>query len=112
MAGMRFRAENSHRLPTSQVGCYLYHKSKNYYIAFGGIKEGIKMGGKVSFWAGSFFVVEEVVDQLRGTKEFVSTALAGLSIAGAFSAWSIFTLKDIGIITLSLTMSAQTGSPR
>lgn len=88
MAGLRFRAENSHRFPTTQVGWYLYHKSKNYHIALGGIKEGMKMGGKVSLWAGSFFVVEEVIDQLRGTKDFVSTAVAGLGIAGAFSAWS------------------------
>ena len=89
MAGMRFRAENSHRFPTTQTGWYLYHKTKNYHIALGGIKEGMKMGAKVSVWAGSFFMVEEVVDQLRETKDFVSTAVAGLSIAGAFSAWSM-----------------------
>ena len=88
MAGMRYRAENSHRFPTTQVGWYLYHKSKNYHIALGGIKEGMKMGAKVSLWAGSFFVVEEVIDRLRGTKDFVSTSVAGLGIAGVFSAWS------------------------
>lgn len=98
LAGMRFRAENAHRFPTSQVGWYLYHKSKNYHIAYGGIKEGIKMGAKVSLWAGSFFVVEEIVDQLRETKDFVSTAVAGLTIAGAFSTWSTSSLMRFGLL--------------
>lgn len=88
MAGMRFRAENSHRFPTSQTGWYLYHKSKNYHVMLGGIKEGIKMGLKVGVWAGSFFVIENYVDGQRGTKDFVSTAVAGLGVAGSFSLWS------------------------
>lgn len=50
------------------------------------------MGSKIAFWAGGFFLVEEAVDRLRGTKDFVSTVVAGLSISGAFSARStIFT---------------------
>jgi hypothetical protein len=28
-AGLRFRAENAHRLPQTPTGWYLYHKSKN-----------------------------------------------------------------------------------
>lgn len=89
MAGFRFRAENSHRLPTTSTGWFLYHKSKNYHTAFGGVKEGIKMGGKVSFWVGGFFMVEEAVDDLRGgRRDFLSTLVAGLSVAGGFSAWS------------------------
>ena len=87
-AGLRFRAENSHRFPTTSAGWYLYHKSKNYHAMLGGIKEGMKMGLKISFWAGSFFLIEEAVDQLRGTKDFLSTVVAGLSISGGFSAWS------------------------
>lgn len=50
------------------------------------------MGSKIAFWAGGFFLVEEAVDRLRGTKDFISTVVAGLSISGGFSAWStIFT---------------------
>jgi hypothetical protein len=89
-AGLRFRAENSHRFPTTSAGWYLYHKSKNYHIMLGGIKEGMKMGSKIAFWAGSFFLVEEAVDQMRGTKDFLSTVVAGLSISGGFSAWSTY----------------------
>ena len=92
-AGLRFRAENSHRFPTTSAGWYLYHKSKNYHIMLGGIKEGMKMGSKIAFWAGSFFLVEEAVDQMRGTKDFLSTVVAGLSISGGFSAWSTYPRK-------------------
>ncbi|MCJ1298252.1 hypothetical protein MMC08_001041 [Hypocenomyce scalaris] len=93
MAGFRFRAENSHRLPTSPTGWYLYHKSKNYHMALGGIKEGLKMGGKVGLWVGGFFTVEEAVDRFRGgRRDFFSTVIAGLSVAGGFSAWNRFPL--------------------
>ena len=93
-AGLRFRAENSHRFPTTSAGWYLYHKSKNYHAMLGGIKEGMKMGFQVSFWAGSFFLVEEAVDRLRGTKDFLSTVVAGLSISGGFSAWSTYSFRE------------------
>lgn len=85
MAGLRFRAENSHRFPTTAPGWYLYHKSKNYHMMLGGIKEGLKMGTKISLWTGSFFFVEEAVDRLRGKKDFLSTVVAGLTISGGFS---------------------------
>ena len=90
-AGMRFRAENAHRFPTTPTGWYLYHKSKNYHVALGGIKEGLKMGFKIGFWGGSFFAIEEAVDRWRGTKDFLSTVVAGMSIAAGFSGqpWSM-----------------------
>ena len=93
-AGLRFRAENSHRFPTTPTGWYLYHKSKNYHMMLGGIKEGMKMGTKVAFWGGSFFLIEEAVDYTRKTKDFLSTIVAGLSIAGGFSAWSKDSKED------------------
>ncbi len=90
MAGLRFRAENAHRQPHTTPGWYLYHKSKNYHVVYGGIIEGIKMSGRCALWAGTFFTVEEAVDHLRGRKDFVSSVIAGLGCAGAFSAWSKF----------------------
>jgi hypothetical protein len=89
VAGLRFRAENAHRLPTSPTGWYLYHKSKNYHMAFGGVKEGLKMGAKVSFWTIGFFYIEDMFDRYRGTKDFLNTVIASLSVAGAFSIWSM-----------------------
>ncbi|KAK0115508.1 hypothetical protein ONS95_000214 [Cadophora gregata] len=90
MAGFRFRAENAHRLPTTPTGWYLYHKSKNYNMALGGVKEGLKMGAKVSFWTAGFFSIEEMFDRYRGTKDFINTVIASLSIAGGFSLWNRF----------------------
>ncbi|CAG8979648.1 hypothetical protein HYALB_00011531 [Hymenoscyphus albidus] len=90
MAGFRFRAENAHRFPTSTTGWYLYHKSKNYHMAFGGVREGLKMGAKVSFWTTSFFAIEDLFDRYRGSKDFVNTVIASLSVAGTFSLWNRF----------------------
>jgi hypothetical protein len=57
-------------------------------MALGGVKEGFKMGAKVSFWTAAFFSVEEIFDRYRGTKDFVNTVIASLSVAGGFSLWS------------------------
>jgi len=91
VTGLRFRAENAHRLPTTPTGWYLYHKSKNYQMAFGGVIEGLKMGTKVSIWTAGFFSIENMFDEYRGTKDFLNTLLASLSVAGAFSVWSTHT---------------------
>jgi hypothetical protein len=92
-AGLRFRAEHAHKLPTSSTGWYLYHKSKNYHVMLGGVKEGLRMGTKLGFWVGGFFAVEEAIDQVRGgTPDFLSSVVAGLSVAGGFSAWNRFPL--------------------
>lgn len=108
--GLRFRAENAHRLPATQAGWYLYHKSKNYVAMLGGIKEGARMALRCSVWVGVFVASEEGVDRARGaasrvwsglkeneegeiedaSKDFVSTLFAGLGTAGLFSAWNRF----------------------
>lgn len=106
-AGYRFRAENAHRLPRSQTGWYLYHKSKNYNAMYGGAIEGLKMSAKVSFWAVLFLAMEEATDGFRQglarhtrgeqaadrvSKDFLSTVIAGMGTAGAFSLWNRFPL--------------------
>ena len=118
--GLRFRAENAHRLPTTQTGWYLYHKSKNYVAMLGGIKEGFRMAGRLGVWTLVFAGCEESVDRARfaaarfwtgrvrgmaglgldedeapevkSSKDFVSTVCAGLGTAGLFSAWNRFPL--------------------
>ncbi|CZT17547.1 uncharacterized protein RCC_03381 [Ramularia collo-cygni] len=64
-AGLVFRAENAHRLPTTQTGWFLYHKSKNYNMMLGGVVEGIKQSIRYSVWVGVFFGMEEGVDRGR-----------------------------------------------
>lgn len=105
-AALRFRAENSHRLPTTKRGWYLYHKSKNYYVTKESLKEGLRMARKLGFWTGLYFVTEEVIDRGRvgraylagdvdakGAKErrrkdVGSSVTAGLVTSAGFSAWS------------------------
>jgi hypothetical protein len=89
MAGFRFRAENAHRLPQTPVGWYFYHKSKNYHMAYGGVKEGVKMGFKVSAWVAAFSALEDFWDRIRGTKDFINTVMSSLTVAGGFSLWSM-----------------------
>lgn len=66
LAGLRFRAENAHRLPTSQAGWFFYHKSKNYNAMLGGLKEGLRMGGRLGVWVAAFVYTEEAIDRIRG----------------------------------------------
>lgn len=107
-SALRFRAENSHRLPSSERGWYLYHKSKNYYVAVQSFKEGVGMAGRLTVWAAVFYAVEEVVDRgrvgrvyiegrerfwradTRRRKDVLSTTTAGCATAGVFSVWSEF----------------------
>lgn len=96
--GYRFRAENAHRLPTTPTGWYLYHKSKNYQMAFGGVKEGLKMGARVSIWTAGFVSIEDMFDRYRGTKDFLNTVVASLSVAGMFSLWSTYAAHAIRIL--------------
>lgn len=101
-SGLRFRAENAHRLPHTPTGWFLYHKSKNYHMALGGIREGLKMGAKTSFWVATFFAVENGWDEVRGTRDFFNTVMASLSVAGGFSLWSelfLFFILASGCIT-------------
>jgi hypothetical protein len=94
-AGLRFRAENAHRLPQTPTGWYLYHKSKNYHMALGGVKEGLKMGVRISAWVAAFFYIEDCWDEVRGEKDFLNTVVAGLSVAGGFSLWSMLFLDRV-----------------
>lgn len=86
-AGLRFRAENSHRLPKSEQGWYLYHKTKNYQMMLHGIKGAVRTGSKLSFMVGGFFITEEVVDRLRERQDFLSTTIAGAGVGGLHSLW-------------------------
>lgn len=94
MAGLRFRAEHAHRLPTSTTGWYLYHKSKNYHLAFGGLKEGFKVGARLSVLSTAMFCAENLFDVYRGTKDVFSTVMASLAVAGGFSFWNRFSAAE------------------
>ncbi|CAK7202877.1 hypothetical protein SEUCBS139899_005604 [Sporothrix eucalyptigena] len=92
MAGLRFRAEHAHKLPMTTAGWYLYHKSKNYHVAYGGIREGLRMGARVSVWTTAMFGIETLFDRYRGTQDLANTVVACVTVAGAFSLWNRFPL--------------------
>ena len=85
MASLRFRAENSHRFPTTATGWYFYHRTKNYKCMLAAIKEAFKLGPRIPAWTIGFFFVEEAVDHWRGTRDCFSTVVAGLTISSIFS---------------------------
>ncbi|KAI5865768.1 hypothetical protein GGS23DRAFT_593943 [Durotheca rogersii] len=93
-AGLRFRAEHAHKLPTNTTGWYLYHKSKNYNMALAGLKEGIKVGAKLGLLSASMFCAENLFDVYRGKKDFLSTGMASLAVAGGFSFWNRFSAPE------------------
>lgn len=88
MAQLRFRAEHAHKMPTTTTDWYFYHKSKNYHAAQGGLKEGLKMSGKLGLWTTIFFSLEHTLDVYRGTADLLNTVIAGLTVSGGFSLWS------------------------
>jgi hypothetical protein len=61
----RYRAENTHRLPTTQTEWFLYQKSKKYHSMLDGVKEGTKFGSIYTGWATLFMVTKAIVDLSR-----------------------------------------------
>lgn len=100
IAADRYRAMNAHRLPATQAGWYLYHRSKSYHTALGGMTGGVKQGGIGCFWTMVYLLAEEGLDQARGRlfarkdedmrpgqRDFVNTTTAVLTTAGLYSRW-------------------------
>ncbi|KAK8099853.1 hypothetical protein PG999_010227 [Apiospora kogelbergensis] len=94
MAGLRFRAEHAHKLPDTTAGWYMYHKSKNYHLAFGGIKEGIKTGARMGVLTAAIFCAENLFDVYRGSKDLLNTVGASLAVAGGFSLLNRFSVPE------------------
>ncbi|KAK7443310.1 hypothetical protein Landi51_09093 [Colletotrichum acutatum] len=92
IAQLRFRAEHAHKMPTTTTGWYLYHKSKNYHTMYGGLREGLTMGARLSFWTLMAFGLESTIDRYRGQSDLISTVSASLTVAGTFSLWNRFSL--------------------
>jgi len=86
-AAHQFLAENSHRLPTSDAGWYLYHRAKNYRVVWRGIKGGFKYGLAGGASAFLYGFVEEAWDQgvRRGKVDALGSVVAGTTVAAAFA---------------------------
>ena len=90
--GLRFLAENAHRAPTTVKGWYLYKKTKNYRMMWGGLKAGgrdaLKLGSVGLTWAALEDGLERVGQQKFQGSEYVSEFRevgAGLGTALLFS---------------------------
>ncbi|ORY87086.1 hypothetical protein BCR37DRAFT_376472 [Protomyces lactucae-debilis] len=82
----QFLAENAHRLPRTHQGWYFYHKTKNYRVAFGAIKGGVRYACRAAGWTGLYVSSEALLDWARGgTMDAGNSALAALATAGLFS---------------------------
>jgi len=89
-ANLLFRAENAHRLPNTPTNWYLYHKTKNYKVSWAGIKEGVKMGTRMSLWVAGYFGLENALDLSWGRTDFLSSVVSSMVVAGGFSIRSEF----------------------
>lgn len=118
-AADRYRAMNAHRLPSTQAGWYLYHRSKSYHTTVGGVKEGVKFGTKLSLWASLFMLAEEGLDQARGRlfakkdedvatgqRDTANTVMAALTTVGLYSRWH---RMDVFATTKMASMSLKYG---
>lgn len=95
-AALRFRAENSHRLPTTTRGWTFYYRAKHAYVFKHAVFEANRMGLRLVPWTALLIGVEDLVDTLRldeefndTRKDFMSTTVAGGTVAGGFSLWSM-----------------------
>ncbi|KAK9479818.1 hypothetical protein V1514DRAFT_273952, partial [Lipomyces japonicus] len=81
IAGLRFLAENSHRLPSTVQGWYFYHKRKNYMVMKHAMTESVAYSTRtVSFMMG-LFGIEALLDHARDQIDFLNTT-AGASVVG------------------------------
>jgi hypothetical protein len=89
LAAHQFLAENSHRLPTSDAGWYLYHRAKNYRVVWKGATGGIKYGLAGGACAFLYGFVEEAWDQgvRNGKVDAGGSIVAGTATAGVFAMW-------------------------
>ncbi|KAI5810388.1 hypothetical protein BZA77DRAFT_297850 [Pyronema omphalodes] len=86
-AALQFRAENTHRAPTTTKGWYFYHKTKNYRVMYGGVLGGVRMGVGMAAWGAGFTIMEDAVDRLRGRVDAGNTVVAAMGLAGGFAGW-------------------------
>lgn len=85
-AGTRFLAENAHRAPTTLRGWYLYKKTKNYRMLWGGLQEGgreaVKLGLVGLAWAAGEDGMERIGGRVGEMREVGAGMVTGALVAG------------------------------
>ncbi|KAL1744397.1 hypothetical protein HDZ31DRAFT_38762 [Schizophyllum fasciatum] len=83
-ASLQYRAENAHRPPRTVGGWYFYHKTKNYRVILGALRQGGRTGPLVGAIAGTYVFLEDLVE--RAGWGDVRAIAAGLGTSAAVSA--------------------------
>lgn len=83
--GLRFLAENSHRLPKTKGNWYFYHKRKSYVCMKEAMNAAAKSGPKYSLIATSYFGLEAFFDYARGRIDFLNTVAATVIAGGSYA---------------------------
>lgn len=76
-SSLRYLTENAHRLPTTVGGWYFYHKRKNYVMITSACRQAVISATRFSAGVSTYFLLEALLDEIRGTKDFLSSAAAG-----------------------------------
>jgi hypothetical protein len=84
-AGLQYLAENAHRLPRTKDGWYFYHKTKNYRVLLGGIRQGMRQAGRMGTVCLVYSGLEGIMDRLRDQVSPIHSTLAGIITAGLFA---------------------------
>ncbi|KAK9472707.1 uncharacterized protein V1510DRAFT_403028 [Dipodascopsis tothii] len=87
VAGLRYLAENTHRLPQTQQGWYFYHKTKNYVVMRDAIIESARYTARVGAFTGLLFGTEAALDAARGRIDFANTTVAA-AVVGLIHSWA------------------------
>lgn len=82
--GLRFLAENAHRAPTTLQGWYFYNKTKNYRKILGGLREGGRLGLKLSATAMGWVTIEESIRTFGHGVEGAAEVGAGVGTGAMF----------------------------
>ena len=105
MSGLRFLAENAHRLPTTVGGWYFYNKTKNYRVLLGGFKGGVRQGLRFGAIGGCWVGVEQAwlwASKALGAPK--STELAKELIAGTVTAGTVSALCECDMLSHEFTV--------
>lgn len=75
---------------------YFYQKTKNYRVAWGGIKQGFKTGGRLGAWTAAFVALSEgmgkVTHELAAQSGVVEGRARTRAVEGAIAGGSIASL--------------------
>ncbi|KAK9242852.1 hypothetical protein V1506DRAFT_546275 [Lipomyces tetrasporus] len=104
VGGLKFLAENSHRLPGTVQGWYFYHKQKNYVILKDGMIESFKFGMRSITFVSGMFGVEALLDWARGQVDFLNT------VAGASAVGFVYAARQRNLPRSQIKSTVKTGA--